>query len=616
MRISSPPTGGQDTKLPFSTRPINRKRFTIVLATFFFLFGLILLISFFLFSNWMIDKKENEQFRTESYLQMDGKTRFIDLYLSSLSRSLKSIAYNPYFLSYVVDPKHVNQAEFLFLTIMLEHDDFMQLRFIGADGIEKLRFDRDRISGYPYKKVKLQDKSDRYYFREAAKLPEGEIYSSKIDFNVENGRVVQPFVPVFRVSIPIYFQEKLQGVLTINTFAKTIVSLFTSSPVFDTILFDTKGYVIYARGEYYDKSVKPKRIETILPIAPSQIPSAPDQTYLDEANKVYIKTITMGTELINVGFLPKPDTVITFGQEDYKIATLTLLLLFLGAFPLSYLLSRPIEHMFDTVTKQQEELQELTHTLEERVAEKTEENARKDRMIIHQARLAELGEMIGNIAHQWRHPLTRLSLILQNLKALHAKEKLSPQKLTDMLTVANEQIFFMSDTIDNFKDFYKPSGERVDFPARQAYDKVIDIIGYDLRHKNIAIECIADETIILHGDPNTFAQVLLNLIGNARDALMERKTSDARITLHAASNPHEAVITVRDNAGGIDPAILDEVFEPYFSTKEEKGTGIGLYMVRTIIQEKFGGTIALENDQEGAVFTLRIPIEDGTTEDS
>jgi signal transduction histidine kinase len=608
MKISSPVTGEQDTRLPFSDRPINRKRFTIVLSAFFFLFGLILLISFFLFSNWMIDQKENEQFRTESYLQMDGKSRFIDLYLHSLSRSLKSIAYNPYFLSYVVDPTHINQAEFLFLTIMLEHDDYMQLRFIGADGHERLRFDRDRVSGYPYKKAKLQDKSDRYYFQEAAKLPEGEIYSSKIDFNVENGKVVQPFVPVFRVSVPIYFQRKFQGVLTINTFAQTIVSLFTDSPIFETTLFDTDGFLIYSKKEYYDKSVNPKRIWDILPIHANDIPKKPNQTFLCETEKVYAKTIPMGTEFINVAFSPKPNTVIAFGQEDYKIAMLVLGLLFLGAFPLSYLLSRPIEHMFDTVTKQQEELRELTHTLEERVAQKTEENARKDRLIIHQARLAELGEMIGNIAHQWRHPLTRLSLILQNLKALNAKAKLTPDKLTEMLTKANEQLFFMSDTIDNFKDFYKPSGEQITFNAREAYDKVIDIIGYDLAHKNITVTCESTTLLPLYGNPNELSQVLLNLIGNARDALIERDIEDATITLTASRQDHQAIITVTDNAGGIAPEHMDKIFEPYFSTKAEKGTGIGLYMVRTIIQEKFGGTIKVVNTSKGARFVLVLRI--------
>jgi signal transduction histidine kinase len=612
MKISSSVIAGQDTKLPFSYRPISRKKFTIVLAAFFFLFGMILLILFFLFSNWMIDKKENEQFRTESYLQMDGKERFINLYLNSLSRSLKSVAYNPYFMSYVVDPKHENQAEFLFLTIMLEHDDYMQLRFIGKSGIEKLRFDRDKISGYPYKKDKLQDKSDRYYFQEAAKLPEGEIYSSKIDFNVENGKVVQPFVPVFRVSVPVFFNSEFKGVLTINTFAKTIVSLFTNSPIFETMLFDIDGYLIYAKGQYYDKGVNPKHIWDILPVESKHLPKKPNQTFLCDTNKIYTKTIPMGTEVINVAFSPKPNTVITLGEKDYKIATLMLVLLFIGAIPLSYLLSRPIEHMFDTVAHQQEKLEELTHTLEDRVKEKTEENARKDRMIIHQARLAELGEMIGNIAHQWRHPLTRLSLLLQNLKVFNDRKKLTPEKLSQMLSTANEQIFFMSDTIDNFSDFYKPTLENIVFEARQAYDKVIDIIGYDLAHKNISIECKNNKTIQLFGNPNELAQVFLNLIGNARDALVESEIENAAISMEALVKNKQAIITIKDNAGGIPTGNIDKIFEPYFSTKAEKGTGIGLYMVRTIIQEKFGGNIGVENDNEGAVFTIHIPLSDGS----
>jgi|GEM_PF-1089127 len=607
MRTSSSPTGGQDTKLPFSFRTVSRKRFTLVLATFFFLFGLILLIAFFLFSNWMIGQKENEQFRTETYLQMDGKSRFINLYLDNLSRSLKSIAYNPYFLSYVVDPKHVNQAEFLFLTIMLEHGDYMQLRFIGADGVEKLRYDRDQIGGYPYKKEHLQDKSDRYYFKEAAKLPEGDIYSSKIDFNIENGRVVRPYVPVFRVSTPIYFRGEFKGILTINTFAESIVSLFTSSPVFETTLFDTDGYLIYAQGHYYDKSVEPHKVSDLLPIAPKDIPQKANQTYLDEEKKIFAKTIPMGTEIINVAFRPKPNTVIAFREKDYQIGTMVLVLLFLAAFPLSYLLSRPIEHMFDTVAHQQEELRELTHTLEERVAQKTEENARKDRLIIHQARLAELGEMIGNIAHQWRHPLTRLSLLLQNAKALNNKNRLTPDKLNALLTTANEQIFFMSDTIDNFKDFYNPSDEAIDFPARQAYDKVLDIIGYDLKHKNIAIDCEAGETLQLHGNPNAFAQVLLNLIANARDALIERDIPQPRIWLEARHEKGHNLVQVHDNAGGIPEEYLAKIFTPYFSTKADKGTGIGLYMVRTIIQEKFGGNVEVYNDEEGAAFVITIP---------
>ncbi|WP_456391903.1 sensor histidine kinase [Nitratifractor sp.] len=586
---------------------ITRRRFTTALALSFFVYGILLSLFFYFFSDWLITKKENEKFRSEVTIEAANKERFLNLYLNKLSRSLQSVAYNPYFLSYVADPQYVNSAEFLFLTIMLEHDDYMQLRFIGADGRERLRFDRDRPEGYPYKAARLQDKSDRYYFREAARLKAGEIHTSKIDYNIENGKLVRPIVPVFRVSTPIYFQGKFKGVLTINTFAEKVIDLFTSSPVFDALIFDKEGYVIYADGKFYDRHYSPKKITDLLPIDAARLPGKLSEEYLDDAHRIYVKAMTMGDRTLYMAYRLKPEAAITLQKEDYQVAGAVLLLLFFSAFPLSYLLSRPTEHMFDIVAHQRKELEDLTHTLEERVAQKTEENARKDRLIIHQARLAELGEMIGNIAHQWRHPLTRLSLLLQNIKALSNKGRLEKERLDSMLATANEQIFFMSDTIDNFKDFYKPADASVDFTLREAFEKVMEIVGYDLKHKNILVDYSEEEPVLLHGKLNQFAQVLLNLIANARDALTERRIETPYIHIEAQREGDRRVIRICDNAGGIPEEHLERIFEPYFSTKKEKGTGIGLYMAKTIIQEKFGGDVSVENREEGACFSIILP---------
>ena len=553
----------------------------------------------------MIDKKEAEQFKLKVRLEAQNKEKYLNLYLNNLSNSLKAVAYNPYFLSYVVDKRYIDSAEFLFLTIMLEHQDYMQLRYLDKKGIENLRYDRKEVAKAPYKIEKLQDKSNRYYFKEASRLKDGEIYTSKIDYNIENGKVQYPIVPVFRVSTPIYIKGDFKGVLTINTFAKKIIEIFSSSPIFDTIIFDRDGYLIYAYGKYYDREHHPKTIDKLLSLKGLQLPLKKEQEYLVEEKKIYIKALKMGNQILDVAFIIKPNATLSFQKSDYKLVAIVMFALFILAFPLSFTLSRPTEYMYKKLEEKRKRLREQADTLERKIEEKTIENAKKDRLIIHQARLAELGEMIGNIAHQWRHPLTRLSLIIQNINAFSKKDKLTKEKLNEMTKVANEQIFFMSDTIDNFKDFYKPVSESRDFTLQEAFDKVMHIIGYDLKHKNINIEFQDECNIKLYGDINQFSQVLINLIANARDALIERKIAKPEITISTTCSKESYTIEISDNAGGIPKENLKTIFEPYFSTKQH-GTGIGLYMVVNIIESKFNGNVEVFNNSKGAVFRISL----------
>jgi len=576
-----------------------------VLTFSFFVYSLLIIFVFYFFSSWLIDKKQSEQFKNESHIHAVSKEKYLALYLNNLSRSLKSIAFNPYLMSYIVDKKYVNSTEFLFLTIMLEHNDYMQLRFIGADGKEKIRFDREVPNGYPYKQGKLQDKSDKYYFQEASKLKEGEIYTSKIDYNVENGKIVEPFVPVFRVAIPIYLKEGLKGVLIINAFANDIIKLFASSASYDVLLFSKDGSLIYENEKFYDKNVNARYVTDILDLDKTQFAKI-DYEYLSDKDKIYIRAIKMGTESIYMVIRPKKEIKLSIGADDYTMASLMIFILFILGFPLSFLLSKPTGNMFQKLMQQQEELKNLTETLEKRVKEKTLENAKKDRILLHQARLAELGDMIGNIAHQWRHPLTRLSLILQNLKALNKKDRLTIDKAEEMLEKANEQIFFMSDTIDNFKDFYRDDSKKNNFCIHEAYEQILDMVGHNLRHNNISIDYIDEENTIIYGNKNEFSQVLLNLIINARDALVMNSIENAYIRISIQRNNSMVVIKVKDNAYGVPDELKDKIFEPYFTTKETKGVGIGLYMVKTIINEKFDGNIYTYNDEYGAVFVIEL----------
>jgi len=179
--------------------------------------------------------------------------------------------------------------------------------------------------------------------------------------------------------------------------------------------------------------------------------------------------------------------------------------------------------------------------------------------------------------------------------------------MTNMLDLANEQIFFMSDTIDNFKDFYRQDEEKKEFTIKDTYTKVVEMVGHNLKHNNISIAYTTETSVTIYGNQNEFSQVLLNLIINARDALLSTKPPNPYITLSTSQTSDINTLKVSDSAGGIPEMLLERIFEPYFSTKGDQGTGIGLYMVRTIIQEKFNGSITAHNDKNGAVFVIEIP---------
>ena len=216
------------------------------------------------------------------------------------------------------------------------------------------------------------------------------------------------------------------------------------------------------------------------------------------------------------------------------------------------------------------------------------EKEQQKQLLIHQAKLASMGEMLGNIAHQWRQPLTRLFYILMNIEVTdNEKEKYT------LIEEGTKQLEFMSQTIDDFTNFYAPNKEKELFSLELATKEVLDLVHYE----NIEIEIIEDTTI--HNYKNEFKQVLLNLLSNAKDVLESRKTINPSITMIVDKN----IVSILDNASGIALKDIEKIFEPYFSTKEN-GLGIGLYMSKIIIEKNMGGKLSVENLAEGAKFTL------------
>ncbi|PZN81789.1 MAG: hypothetical protein DM484_07605 [Candidatus Methylumidiphilus alinenensis] len=251
-------------------------------------------------------------------------------------------------------------------------------------------------------------------------------------------------------------------------------------------------------------------------------------------------------------------------------------------------------------------LKNLNEALEQRVWEETEKNRQKDAMLIQQSRLAAMGEMIGNIAHQWRQPLNALGLILANIKDAADYKELTPEYLESLVRDGERLIQKMSTTIDDFRHFFRPQKRAEPFNLSTAIKEALSLVEASFRNNNIEFKLELEEDILIVGFANEFSQVLINLLNNAQDAILSRHSPNGSVTVRLCRDALLAVVTVTDNGGGIPPAVMEKIFEPYFSTKR-MGTGIGLYMSKMIIEKSMRGTLGVRNVDCGAEFTLSLP---------
>lgn len=227
---------------------------------------------------------------------------------------------------------------------------------------------------------------------------------------------------------------------------------------------------------------------------------------------------------------------------------------------------------------------------------------KNDMLMMSQNRLASMGEMIGNISHQWRQPLAQVSTILINLELHNERDMLTKEKLNRKIQEANEQIQFMSSTIDDFKNFFIPNKHKKEFTAHEVIHQAKKLLSASLEKYTIALHVNILNDFTRVGFPNEIIQVLINIINNAKEAFIVNHVSNRNITITALLQNDVPVITIENNAGCMEEAIIEKVFDPYFTTKESS-SGLGLYMSQMIV-EKNGGKIYVENIPDGVMFTI------------
>jgi len=252
----------------------------------------------------------------------------------------------------------------------------------------------------------------------------------------------------------------------------------------------------------------------------------------------------------------------------------------------------------------------VTHLIINDVSEqvKTEEALKaKDRLMLVQSRLAIMGEMISMIAHQWRQPLSAISVVVSSLQIKQTMDRYDKEYFSEQLEGIEKCTQHMSTTIDDFRNFFKDDKQAVQTTLPKLVNDTLEIIRPIIQDNNIEVktEFLNDEAISTY--QNEMKQVLLNILNNSKEVLVQRKTEDPIITIKTFKEEERYCISVHDNAGGIADNIIDKIFEPYYTTKESyNGTGLGLYMSKIIIHEHCKGKIEVSNLNGGALFTISI----------
>ena len=313
-------------------------------------------------------------------------------------------------------------------------------------------------------------------------------------------------------------------------------------------------------------------------------------------------------------------------QKVYSTLTLVLNISIIFVFIFSIALSLILISNFrklhfgleEAVNKKTKELQDLNESLEKRINKEVKNSRKKDLIMFQQSKLASLGEMLGNIAHQWRQPLGSLLMIIQSFQTKMELGKLShdfvDKKTQDALVLAEN----MSNTLEDFQNFFSPNKDKIYFNVKDCVEHSIELSKYILEKENIKLNFIIEKDLKIYGFYNELSHVILNMISNSKDAL-KNKDGKKAIKIVIKEYKDHARINICDNAGGIDKTILPQIFEPYYTTKyKSAGTGIGLYMSKQIIETHMDGNIKCknvynkidgENLEFGAQFIIDIPLK-------
>lgn len=261
----------------------------------------------------------------------------------------------------------------------------------------------------------------------------------------------------------------------------------------------------------------------------------------------------------------------------------------------------------EALRNRQREIEEFNTDLQRRIKEETEKSRHKDIMMMEQSRQASMGRMIGNIAHQWKQPLNNLNIFLYRIKLLLEDTGLHKETYNDIFVTCENLVDKMSTIIDDFRYFYKPDKKKEKFSINKTIKKSLSLVDASMNYNFISVALNETDKISATGFPNEYSMVILNILDNAKDAIVSRKIK-GKIKIDVSLENGFGVVKIKDNGGGIHKDVLDNIFEPYFTTKKKrKAIGIGLYICKLIVEKHMNGRIEVQNIGTGTEFKVIVP---------
>lgn len=274
-------------------------------------------------------------------------------------------------------------------------------------------------------------------------------------------------------------------------------------------------------------------------------------------------------------------------------------------------IEQQLKEQVDIKTK---ELISINESLEKRVSTEVEKNRKKDTQLFENAKNAQMGEMIGNIAHQWRQPLSVISTVVSGMDLARKFGKLSDKEFQDRVQTVMRNVKYLSSTIDTFREYIKEKNEVKVVTLQDRIDSSLSIVEASLKNSYIDIikEIDYEKPIYYKMAVGELSQVIINILNNAKDILITKeKIAEKWVKIGLYKSSDKVIIYIEDNGGGVPENIIDKIFNPYFTTKHQsQGTGLGLHMSKDIIEKHFDGKLYIENMQNGAKFIIELPVQE------